>query len=124
MQNNDDHPLRHRLLTLAIEQLLFKREIQRRLDGHTRETSIEIAELVEKSTNDEIKMLREAIDLVRALCVRLTERLDQSRSLDSVEITGAALLHYVLLQRRPNQRLIVTWPANQIVLWTELHGLR
>jgi hypothetical protein len=82
MQNLDEHPLRYRLLTHAIEQVLLKRALKRRLEGHALETSIEIAELVEKFANDEIKMLREAIDLVRALCVRLTERLERGRGTD------------------------------------------
>jgi hypothetical protein len=82
MQNIDEHPLRHRVLTHAIEQVLLKRALRRQLEGHTLETSIEIAELVEKFAYDEIKVLREAIDLVRALCVRLTERLEQGRGPD------------------------------------------
>jgi hypothetical protein len=84
MQNIDEHPLRHRVPIHAIEQVLLKRALRRQLEGHTLETSIEIAELVEKFASDEIKVPREAIDLVRALCVRLTGPWPRLRLLESL----------------------------------------
>ena len=40
----DEHPLRYAEITSRIEQVLFRRSIERRLGGYTLETAIEIAQ--------------------------------------------------------------------------------
>ena len=46
MDNIDAHPLRYAKLTKAIERVLSKRAIEKRLDGETLATAIEIAEVI------------------------------------------------------------------------------
>lgn len=40
----DEHPLRYAKITSEIEQILFRRSLERRLGGYTLETALEIAE--------------------------------------------------------------------------------
>lgn len=46
MDNIDAHPLRYAKLTQAIERVLFRRAMAKRLDGETLATAIEIAEAI------------------------------------------------------------------------------
>ena len=46
--NIDKHPLRHTLMRQSIEDILARRLHQKRLDGYTLETSLEIAEMAEE----------------------------------------------------------------------------
>lgn len=42
----DLHPLRHSKLTADIERILYRRSLEKRLDGYTLETALEIAETI------------------------------------------------------------------------------
>jgi len=44
--NVDKHPLRYTPLTEEIEAILIRRAYEKRLDGYTLDTAVEIAELV------------------------------------------------------------------------------
>jgi hypothetical protein len=46
MDNIDTHPLRYARLTREIEGVLFRRAIEKRLDGETLATAVEIAEVI------------------------------------------------------------------------------
>jgi hypothetical protein len=42
----DEHPLRYAKLTKQIEDVLFRRSLEKRLGGYTLETALEIAEKI------------------------------------------------------------------------------
>jgi len=57
MANLDEHPLRYAAITNTVEQILFRRSLERRLGGYTLETALEIAEALvgtgKRVTDDE-----------------------------------------------------------------------
>jgi hypothetical protein len=50
--NIDDHPLRYAKITDAIEAILFRRSLEKRLGGYVLETAIEIAESIVGTQRD------------------------------------------------------------------------
>lgn len=53
MMVRDDHPLRYSKLAKDIEKVLFRRAVQKKLDGYTLETALEIADAITGSNRSD-----------------------------------------------------------------------